>query len=247
MSNLYAMLWCNSDEVAIESRVVQLAQGDAVGHDRLSAGLFVAHDVSCIQELFMAEVTESTLPSIRGEDLRSKAALVGSLHKRPCDVLAARFGQVIHHDGPVQGPVDPRLAQIIHCDPKAQAERIIGHHKNRPGGKVLTLLDPEEVNEGNSKLHEAPQSDVVAMFRVAPSVLVVQESFFRHVVLIRSGSHSRNRKRKVHQTWFEDALRTYQGNPAITVVETLCEELTGKDVALESGLFHQPSERGLAN
>ena len=147
LSHLDAVLRSNSDEMAVKSRVVQLAQGNAVGDERLTAGFFIADDVSRIEQLFMAQAAESALPSISGEDPGSKSSLVSSLHERPGDILAARFGLVLHDHGPVKGPVQASLLQIIHGDRERQIAGIVVHDINRPGGKVLAFLDSEEIDE----------------------------------------------------------------------------------------------------
>ena len=69
----------DADEIAVEGGVVELAEREAVGNDRLPQGMAVREDVSGFQQLVMAEPGDGAAPLVGAEYALSKAPLVKAL------------------------------------------------------------------------------------------------------------------------------------------------------------------------
>jgi hypothetical protein len=65
----------DADEVAVEGGVVQLAEREAVGNDRLAQGMAVGEDVGGFQQLVMAEPADGAALLVGAEHALTKAPL----------------------------------------------------------------------------------------------------------------------------------------------------------------------------
>jgi len=69
----------DADEVAVEGGVMELAEREAVGNDRLPQGMAVGEDVGGFQQLVMADSADGAALLIGAEHALAKAPLVQAL------------------------------------------------------------------------------------------------------------------------------------------------------------------------
>ena len=75
----------DAEQVSIEGRVVQTAQGDPVREDRLPFWMAVGDDVSSLQEFLVAKTADCTLLAISSEDPTSELLLMQPPVSDGCD------------------------------------------------------------------------------------------------------------------------------------------------------------------
>ena len=80
----------DADEVAVEGRVVELAEREAVGNDRLPQRMAVREDVSGFQQLVMAEPADGAALLVGAEHALAKAPLVQALPDHRGHILPPR-------------------------------------------------------------------------------------------------------------------------------------------------------------
>ena len=73
------VLWSDAEKVAVECRVVDLAQCHPVWHDRIATVLAVTNDVRGIEQFNMSQTTDGATRRIRLEDSLSKDRLMEAL------------------------------------------------------------------------------------------------------------------------------------------------------------------------
>src|SRR5258708_6368165 len=88
---LDAQLRRDSQDVAIEGGVMQLAQRKAVGDDRFASGMAIGQDVRRLQQLLVTEPADRALRPIRLQHPLPKALLVDATLREPRDGRASRF------------------------------------------------------------------------------------------------------------------------------------------------------------
>ena len=76
-------------DVRIERRVMDRAESEPVWNNGFTFRMPVRQNVRRVEKLHMAEVTDTALSTIRGEDQSAKALLVQSLEDGPRGVLSA--------------------------------------------------------------------------------------------------------------------------------------------------------------
>ncbi len=72
-------IWPNADDVVVESGMMQLAQREAIGDDRLATRLSIGDDVGRVEQFLMPELTQGASTPVRGEDALAKPSLMQSL------------------------------------------------------------------------------------------------------------------------------------------------------------------------
>src|SRR5579859_4201012 len=69
----------DADDVVVEGRVVQLAQGKAVGDYRIASRLSIRDDVCSVKQFFVTKLAKRARAAIRNEDSFTKACLMKAL------------------------------------------------------------------------------------------------------------------------------------------------------------------------
>src|SRR6266852_7034217 len=80
----------DADEIAVQGGVVELAEREAVGNDRLPQGMAVREDVSGFQQLVMTEPADGAALLVGAEHTLAKAPLVQALPDHRGHVLPPR-------------------------------------------------------------------------------------------------------------------------------------------------------------
>lgn len=165
----------NREEEAVERGVVQSAQRDAVAHNRLSFEIAVRRNVSCIEKLRMAELTQGAAISIRANDAFAKQGLVEPASERPSDISPSRlktFGNVAG----CRGCGCQCGSNIVHLHREGQCQRLVADDKHRVRRSVKARLDGMEVDKRHSLMHGTPQPNIVAVAWVGPAVRVPEQA-----------------------------------------------------------------------
>ena len=96
-ADLDHVVGANGEVQSIKSRVMQLAEGDSVAHDRLTFGIAIGSDVGGIQEFNVSEVAESAPFLIGPDHTLPERNLVQALANCTSHVGATSFRSVIGH------------------------------------------------------------------------------------------------------------------------------------------------------
>ena len=77
--NLNDEIGPDADDVVVEGRVMQLAQGKAVGDYRIASRLSIRDDVCSVKQFFVTKLAKRACAAIRSEDSFTKACLMKTL------------------------------------------------------------------------------------------------------------------------------------------------------------------------
>ena len=94
-SNFDLQLRRDADDVRVERRVVELAEREAVGHDRLPQGMAIRKDVGRLQQRVMAEPTDGAALLVSAEHALAKAPLVQALPPLTQMLFISRLNRII--------------------------------------------------------------------------------------------------------------------------------------------------------
>ena len=118
------VVWSDANDVMVERRVVDLAQGEPIGDHRLAGGLAVADDVGRVEQIPVAKSAQGALVPIGTQDPLPEPPLVESdadggsdvgattlrlvdLGTKLPSVLGRRIGELAHHRQPREKPDAP--------------------------------------------------------------------------------------------------------------------------------------------
>jgi hypothetical protein len=235
----------DTDEEAIESRVVEGAERDPVLHDRIASGLPVRDDVRGLEQLAMPEAAECALIAIRFENALAEGALVEPLPDDGRDVGAARL-RVFR--GVPDAPERIlrrflRVLDVIDLDPKGQRARIVPDDEHGPGGHIPPEHDPVEVDQRGSSPHGFAEAGVVSVRGIRAAVLVVEKPLVPEAVVIRPRRGGCDRERhRGKDTRLEDPLRAEKRDALSPELESPGEEVARQHVSELADLAPQPVE-----
>src|SRR2546428_7122689 len=142
----------DADEVTVEGGVVELAERETVGNDRLAQGMAVREDVSGFQQLVMAEPADGAALLVSAEHALAKAPLVQALPDHRGHVLSPR-GQ---RRRVIDLPGGRRPDLVIDRHDEAQGFGMVLDDEDRPRRFVEALDDAMEIDERGLPLHGRP-------------------------------------------------------------------------------------------
>jgi hypothetical protein len=120
----------------IEGRVMQLAERESVGNDRLAVRLRVAAYVRGIEQFHVPQTTERALLAICAQHTLAEDLLMQPAAEQRCHVSPARILATVE-DGGVGRVALPRGSgrqrlRVVDRNSEGQSRRIVGDDKDRP-------------------------------------------------------------------------------------------------------------------
>jgi hypothetical protein len=123
LSDMHGQVRSDTEDVAVEGGVVDLAEGKAVGNDRCSMGLPVGDDVRRVQQLGVSETTQGAARVVGGEHPGTEHRLVQADLVDPLDVPS-------HLGLELSAGRDQTLA-LVECEGELQLPRLTGLPSSR--------------------------------------------------------------------------------------------------------------------
>src|SRR5690606_22911376 len=141
-------VWPNSDEVAVEGGVMDLAQSQAVPNLRHAAWVTIGDDVARIEQLAVAQPTESALVSVGCQHTFAKRLLVKAGLDGSRDISASCFRLLLGDRlrCTSRKRIRDRVLGVRH-DRETQSDRIVADDEDGPDWQIATFHQAEEVNE----------------------------------------------------------------------------------------------------
>ena len=233
----------DADEMAIECRMVEFAEREAVRNDGLAAWMPVRQDMRGFQELLVAESTDCAAFAISRENALTKALLVQSLARVAGDVLppSVRLHCLLDTWPEVKQP------RIIDRNLEGQRSGIIANDVNGPDCEITPRHQAIQVDEWSLTLHRQPKPGVIGVFRICAAIPVEDGAALLYAILVWSlptfdDGHRRYRERHLGCGRFEDALRADERHAATVEHKSAAEDLAGQDLSVQTGLFLQECE-----
>jgi len=158
----------DADEMAVECRVVELAECEAVRNDRLAARVPVRQDMCGFQQLLVPEVADRTALTIGGEDPLTEALLMQSLARVAGHVLPASL--CLHRL--LDARPEVQQSHIINGNLESERSGIIADDVDGPDWEIAARHQAIQVDERDLTLHREPKSDVLRVARVGAVVIV---------------------------------------------------------------------------
>ena len=212
---------------------MQLAQSQAVAHDRIAFVFRISDDVSRIEEFLVMETADGALNTIRVENAFPESALVDTATEGGGDVAplngvgVARGGRrIISHD----------LDLGFDINVEQEPLWVVTDDEDRALGHVPAGIESDEQDQWYTPFHRPFQSHVVRMTDVSSSIRVPEVGAV-HSIGIGSIRNCRDRQRQFTESGLEDALRSQQRNTLALEYEPLLEERSGQDVAMQFDLL----------
>jgi hypothetical protein len=103
-----------------------------------------------------------------------------------------------------------------------------------------------KVDEGELHGHGAPKAKIVRVRGIGSPVLVGKETVRTKRVVVWPLWSCREAEGQVHETWLENALGGYEGNPFAVEVKALLKESAGKGISIGVNRLCEPTERSQA-
>ena len=123
----------NTEEVSVECRMMELAEGDAIRDPRLSLRMLVRENVGRLEKFFVSQATDGAAASIGGKDAVPEAPLVEPLLSGGGDVDTPTRGQGVRHGLWLGGSED---LLFIERHREGEVLGIVSYHEGRPFGDI---------------------------------------------------------------------------------------------------------------
>ena len=244
-AHLDRVVGSNAKEEAVERRMVQLAESDAVLDDGLPARLSVGDDVRGVQEFVVPQPAQRALLPIRFEHSLPEAALVQALPHEGRDVLPApRVLRLTDGETLRFSPrVGVQVLLIIHSDIEHQSLRVIADDEDRPHRHILAGHEPVEVDERRPLKHRCAEAGIFMMMRVCSPVAVQQQTVRAQLIAVWTVRSRGDRERYLRKDLgLEDALLGHEWNPLPVKLEPVQEQAAGEHVTVLGHLPLEPAE-----
>ena len=135
----------DSQDVAVEGGVVDLAEGQSVGHFRDAQCFAVTDDVRRVEELAVLQAADGACMSIGPHHTVPERSLVESLQRQAAGVDAVKPSLLLAERGGPQ--VDAGRGRVVQLDVDGERLRVVLDDEGWPEGSVVALVDPHEVDE----------------------------------------------------------------------------------------------------
>jgi hypothetical protein len=132
----------HANDVAIEGSVMQLAERETIRHDWFTVGLPVGNDVSCIEEVGVAESTDRAAVVVCAKYSRSEQRLVQSIE--------SQSGEVPAGDQSVFSAHIFQVRCIAETEGELVTSRIFFNEANGINGEIDPSIDTDEIGQGPS-------------------------------------------------------------------------------------------------
>ena len=235
-------IWTDSNDVAVEGSVVQLAQCQPIRDHRFAPHMGVRENVGGIEQLHVVEPAHGARLPIGTEHALTEGELMDSVTRQPREV--APPGIVDHVDRQIR----PERLGIVHRDRERERRRVITDDEHRPLGSVPSGYCPVQVHQWYLTLHGPSKTHVVAVSDIRPAVAITKEPIRTHLVLVRSlsslddGDGGDAQRDFGNNGRLEDARRPHERDSLSLPHEPLAEQRQRKDLTTEIRLSVQPSE-----
>jgi hypothetical protein len=228
----------------IEGGMVNLAEGESVGHRGIPCGVSVRDDVRSVEKITVAEAAEGALVTICAKDALPESPLVQTdldcrRNVGPSCLDFAQFQR--RPDGSLHGGLGG--LRVISSDCKGQPSWVVPNDEDGPDREILPGDDPVKVDQRCLRAHCLAKADVVAMIRILASIAVAEQPARSEAVVIRA---IRGRCDRERETWkhsgLENALWPKQGDALSFVLKPLPKKVEWKNVAQDHYLVLQPAK-----
>lgn len=134
-SDLDDVVGTDPEDVGVEGCVMDLAEREAVRHDRIATVVTVSEDVRSVEQLYVSDLTDGAALAVRAQDALAERSLVEAHHGEARDVGASRL--VDHGDWEVRS----QEVDVLACDGERFGCRVVGDDQRRPQGGVGALTN----------------------------------------------------------------------------------------------------------
>ena len=177
----------NPNELAIERRVMELAERESVGHDWITARLPIRDYVSRIQQLLVPNPAERALLPIGMQHAFPEALLVQALSEAPgcigpSDVIVSRWQAAVCDA--FDETVTHHLC-VVNGHAECETQRTVPNNEDGPRSEVLATHNAVEVNERYATSHRVPEPCVVWVVRIRASVPVAKLTVSTEFIIVR--------------------------------------------------------------
>lgn len=215
----------DAQNVLIESRMMDLAQGESVVDHGIPKVFLVPYDMGSIQQLLVLQPAERTLVPVSmqhpfAEGFLMEAGLDGGGQVSPAEIGALFV--TCHYFG---GSVTAYELFVLDCHGKRKLVRKVAYDIYRPDSNLFPFEYGMEVDQRDVSLHHLPESHIIRMIRVCAPVAVIQESFFVEGIVIRTVRSGDDGNGILHDPGFPDPLGPGEGDLLSPVLESLCEQV----------------------
>lgn len=182
LPNLDHVVRCDAHDVRVKSRVMQFAEGNAVGDYSVAGRVRITDDVRSVEELIALQSTDGAVALIGIQYALAELSLVEALLNLPGGVPAPYrrlFGRIrdVSHGSE---------SSVVDADGKRQRRRVISHNEDRIRRDIPARDDSLKVDEGRLCAKRLSEPDVVPVRRVRAAIPVAQKVVVAHRVVIRS-------------------------------------------------------------
>ena len=132
----------DADQVPVERCVVELAQGNPVGHHRRAERVRIGHDVRGFEEFVTPQSTHGTVMLVRPHDALPELALMEPLPEQARGVATAQVRRFVLDADRAEG----REPSLVDADGERQSRRIVADDEDGPLGGVEPRHDAVEVH-----------------------------------------------------------------------------------------------------
>jgi hypothetical protein len=197
---------------------------------RFAFGFVVGNDMGCVEQFFVTQAAERTLPLVRLEYSLAECSLMQAhsyygRNIRPPSYIGNRF--VSRPDR------QPYVCCIVYGDSERKIARVILDDEHWPSHKVFSGNDAMFVNQWKPPLHREPQPAIIDVARVGASVPITKQPVRAKGVIIRPTRRCGDGQRHLmHYAGLEDALRPQQRDSLTVYAEAFGENGPRKHIAV---------------
>jgi hypothetical protein len=244
VADLEHIIGAETEEIAVECRVMERAEGNSVSDQWFAGGIGIGDDMSRVEKFLVTQSAECALALVRFEHPFAESALMKSEAHHGGGIEAPRCVSVLAKLRGRFGRPQSEVSCIIdgHCE--GEAARLIRDDKYGPGSEVAPRDDSVKVNKRKTSLHCETEASVVGMLRVRTSVSIPEKSIWTEGVVVRACWRCGDRERSsVQDLWLEDALGADERDSRAVKQEAGREKRPWQDVPVAGNLIRQPFER----
>lgn len=245
-SKLHDEIGPDSQEVFVKGRVVEFAQCQAVRDQGLTHWIAVGDDVRGIQKFDMSKAANCAAGLISSKDALTEAHLM--------EACEGDYGQV--SPAPLRGDRVERSCKnstVVNGDNEPECLRIVALHKDRIDWQIPAGQDAVEIDQWCLVSPGFPQSNVVTMIRVRPTISIVEEIAFHPVFVgCRSAGFGRGGadadRNPLESGRLEDSLLwTHQADSLAIALKASDQQFARKDLTMQLNLLVEELESSLSD
>jgi hypothetical protein len=186
VTDLNHIVRAEAEEVAIEGRMMERAEGDSVSDEWLPSRVRVGNDMRRVEKFLVTQAAERALTLVRLEYPFAKSSLMESEAHHGSRVEPTCCVSVLVELIDLLGGPQTDVSCIVDGHGERESAGLVGYDEDRPGSEVPTRGDPVEIGKGQAPLHRKAEASIIGMLWVGSAVPIPKKPVWTEGIVVRT-------------------------------------------------------------